>query len=76
MYIRKAVFHEELIKSFEADKLSDKCVEYFIKIAREMSKRLKYRDEIDREDCIQEGLYYAVRYWRNYKLCKYGWYRK
>lgn len=68
MYIKKVVFQEELVKSFESGILTNKCVDYFMRIAKEMSKRLKYKDEIDREDCIQEGLYYAIKYWKNYDI--------
>jgi DNA-directed RNA polymerase specialized sigma subunit len=35
-------------------------------MAREASKKLRYRDEEDRKDCIAFAMMDVVRYWRSY----------
>ncbi len=55
-----------MIKSREGDYLTPKAVEMFQTMAREASKKLRYRDEEDRKDCIAFAMMDVVRYWRSY----------
>lgn len=68
MYIKKQEFHQVLTECYEQDKITNKCVENFIKIAKGLSRKFKYKDLNDREDCIQEGILNAIKYWRNYDM--------
>jgi hypothetical protein len=38
----------------------------FQTMAKEASKKLRYRDEEDRKDCIAFAMMDVVRYWRSY----------
>ena len=67
-YIKKDEFEIELKKSLEQDQLTPKCVEYFQKIAKGLARRLQYKNPQDKEDCINEGLYNVLKYWKNYNF--------
>jgi DNA-directed RNA polymerase specialized sigma subunit len=67
MYVDRNEMTLEVKKSLDQDKLTDKMVEMLMRIAKEISKKLRYRDETQRDDCVQQGLYNALRYWRNFK---------
>lgn len=66
--IDKDRFYEEMKISKKNDKLTDKAVEYFIKIACHGVRHgnLVYTDLRDEEDCIQNALHDMLRYWRNF----------
>jgi DNA-directed RNA polymerase specialized sigma subunit len=57
---------EEIIKSKEQNELTKRAVEMLTLMATEASKKLKYRDEEDRKDCIAFALMDVVRYWRSF----------
>jgi hypothetical protein len=65
-YVNPQELREEVIKSREGDYLTPKAVEMFQTMAREASKKLRYRDEEDRKDCIAFAMMDVVRYWRSY----------
>jgi len=57
---------EEVLRSREKDALTPRAIEMFQTMAREASKKLRYRDEEDRKDCIAFAMMDVVRYWRSY----------
>lgn len=65
-YVDPKELREEVIKSRTADALTPRAVEMFQTMAREASKKLRYRDEEDRKDCIAFAMMDVVRYWRSY----------
>lgn len=65
-YVSNAELREEIIKSKERNELTPKAVELLMRMANEASKRLKYRDEEDRKDCIAFALMDVVKYWRSF----------
>lgn len=65
-YINPQELREEVIRSRELNELTPRAVTMFQTMAREASKKLRYRDEEDRKDCIAFAMMDVVRYWRSY----------
>ena len=62
-YIKNKDLVNEIIKSKEHNELTPAAVEMFILIATESNKKLKYKNPMDREDCISAALEDLLRYW-------------
>jgi hypothetical protein len=65
-YVDPKELKEELAKSKEANELTPRAIAIFQTMAGEASKKLRYRDEEDRKDCIAFAMMDVVRYWRSY----------
>lgn len=65
-YVKNAVLRDELIRCKKQDKLSDEAVKMFMQIATKLSQKIKYNNEMDREDCIAYALMDCIKYWKNY----------
>jgi DNA-directed RNA polymerase specialized sigma subunit len=65
-YVDPKELREEVLRSREKDALTPRAIEMFQTMAREASKKLRYRDEEDRKDCIAFAMMDVVRYWRSY----------
>jgi DNA-directed RNA polymerase specialized sigma subunit len=65
-YVDPKELKEELAKSKERDELTPQAIAIFQTMAMEASKKLRYRDEEDRKDCIAFAMMDVVRYWRSY----------
>ena len=46
--------------------MTPRAIAIFQTMASEASKKLRYRDEEDRKDCIAFAMMDVVRYWRSY----------
>lgn len=66
VYVKNADLLREIIESKKQGKLTPKAVEMFIKIANESSKKLKYKDPMDREDCISSAIEDLLKYWKRF----------
>lgn len=66
--IDKNEFFNEIKKSKEQDKLTDKAVDFFIKMAVHGVRHgnLHYQDQRDEEDCIQAALCECLKHWKNF----------
>ena len=65
-YLDPTEFLNEIVKSKEKDELTLEAVNMIVKIANESSKKLKYKDDDDRKDCIAFGIEAALKYWRSF----------
>lgn len=65
-YVDPEEFRKEILLSKEKDELTKRAIEMFQLMAQETSKKLKYRDEEDRKDCIAFALMDVVKYWRSF----------
>jgi hypothetical protein len=65
-YVDREKFREEILKSKERDELTPEAVRMLMLMANEASKKLKYKNEEDRQDCIAFALLDVVKYWRSY----------
>lgn len=65
--------YAEIIASKEQDELTPRAVQLLWTIAIESSKKLKYKDEDDRQDCIMFAMEDVLKYWRGYnpEISKY-----
>jgi len=61
-------FAEEIVQSISDNKLTDKVVDYFVKLACHAIRKLPFRDPRDKEDCIQSALLDLSKYWRNFDI--------
>jgi len=69
-YVKNSDLLKEVITSKENGKLTDRAVGMFILIATESNKKLKYKDPMDREDCISAALEDLIRYWDRFDPAK------
>jgi hypothetical protein len=65
-YVDPEEFRKEILLSKERNELTPRAVQMFQLMANETSKKLKYRDEEDRKDCIAFALMDVIKYWRSY----------
>ena len=65
-YVNPEELKQEILLSKERDELTPKAVELLMLMAREASKKLRYKDEEDRKDCIAFAMMDVVKYWRSY----------
>lgn len=63
IYLKNSDLLKEVIQSKANGKLTPKAVDMFILLATESNKKLKYKDPMDREDCISAGIEDLIRYW-------------
>ncbi len=66
-YVKNKDLLAEIIVSKEADELTPTAIDMLMRIANEASKRLKYKNDMDREDCIGYALEDLLKYWRGFK---------
>ena len=66
LYVKKEDLLDVILESKENDELTPDAVMYIMRMAKETSRVLKYRNEEDREDCISEAIYDVLKYWRNF----------
>ncbi len=65
-YVKNTDLVKEIIESKKNDKLTPAAVEMFVMIAEGISKKLKYKDPMDREDCIAGSIEDLLKYWRGF----------
>jgi hypothetical protein len=69
-YIKNADLLREINESKKTGVLTPAAVEMFIKLAHETSRKLRYKDQMDREDCISSALEDLLRYWKGFDSAK------
>jgi hypothetical protein len=65
-YVNPDEFRKEILLSKEKNELTPRAVEMLMLMAEGASKKLRYKDEEDRKDCIAFALMDVVKYWRSY----------
>lgn len=65
-YVDPEEFRKEILLSKEKDELTPRAVQMVQLMAQETSKKLKYRDEEDRKDCVAFAVMDVIKYWRSY----------
>jgi hypothetical protein len=66
-YVDPDELKREVLISLEKGELTPKAVEFFQLMAKEMSKKFRYKDEEDRKDCIAFAMMDVLRYWKSFK---------
>lgn len=66
VYVKNADLLREIIESKKQGQLTPKAVDMFILIANKSSEKLKYKDPMDREDCISAALEDLLKYWKRF----------
>jgi len=63
-------FAKEIRKSKELGELTPKAIEFLMAIIENASKKLKYKNPQDREDCIMFAMEDVLRYWKGFDFEK------
>ena len=69
-YINNKEFTEDIIKCKKTGELSKYSVNCFISLANRAVDRLYFKDERDREDCIQSAILDCLKYWKSFDETK------
>lgn len=62
-YVKNKDLLREVLISKEQNQLTATAVDMFIKIATESNKNLRYKDPMDKEDCISAAIEDLLKYW-------------
>lgn len=65
-YVDPEELKREVLISKETGVLTPRAVEIFQRMAKEMSKKFRYKDEEDRKDCVAFALMDVIRYWKSF----------
>lgn len=65
-YLNNKDLYNEIVKSKEQDKLTPDAEKMLILLAERAIRKMKYVDDMDREDCLQFALLDMLKYWRNF----------
>jgi hypothetical protein len=65
-YVNPEELKREILLSKERNELTPEAVMMLWRMAKEASKKLRYKDEEDRQDCISFAMEDVLRYWRSY----------
>lgn len=65
-YVKNKDLLQEVIKSKEQGYLTPSAIDMFKLIAEESNKKLRYRDPMDREDCISGAMEDLLKYWNRF----------
>jgi DNA-directed RNA polymerase specialized sigma subunit len=66
VYLKNADLYKEIVLCLEQKELTPKAVNMFILLANELAKKLKYKDPMDKEDCIAYAIEDLLRYWNRF----------
>ena len=69
-YVDPEEFRTEILQSKENNELTRRAVTMLQLMAEGASKKLKYRDEEDRKDCIAFAIMDVIKYWRSFDPAK------
>ena len=65
-YVKPDDLKREILLSKEKNELTPAAIEMLWRMAKEASKKLRYKDEEDRKDCISFAMEDVLKYWRSY----------
>lgn len=64
--LKKDDLLNEVLTSKERDELTPRAVQMFQLIAVNANRKLRYRNQMDKEDCISGGIEDLLKYWRRF----------
>ena len=66
VYVTNSELTKELILSRERDELTDANVRMFQRMIKECTKTMRYRNAMDKDDCMSEAMCDILKYWRSF----------
>ena len=69
-YVDDLELKEEISKSYNQNKLTDKAVKMFLLMINGATKKYSYEFEEDKEDCMQEAMEQILRKWKCFDMEK------
>lgn len=70
IYVKNSELLKEIIISKEQKKLTPSALNMLMRIANESNKKLRYRNPLDKEDCISSAIEDLLRYWDRFDPTK------
>lgn len=70
IYVKNSDLLREIIKSKEQKKLTPEALAMLMRIANEGNKKLRYKNPLDKEDCISSAIEDLLRYWDRFDPAK------
>jgi hypothetical protein len=67
IYVKNEDLLAEILISLEKGELTPKALEMLMLIVDRASTKLKYNNEMDREDCKAFALFEVIKYWNRFK---------
>lgn len=65
-YVDPKIFYQEIVKSKAQDELTKEALKMIALIIENYSHKLRYRDEMDREDCTSNAILQILKNWRTF----------
>jgi hypothetical protein len=65
-YLDRKELLAELLKSKEDNELTERAFQLLHKMVKECSKVMRYKNPMDKEDCMQSAILDCLLYWRNF----------
>jgi len=65
-YISGVELTQEVMKGKETGIVSARLAEMFMLLSKRISTKFRYKDEVDRDDCIMGGVEDLLRYYKNF----------
>jgi len=66
MYVDPKAFYQQILISKQEDELTKESIKMISLIIERYSRKFKYKDEMDREDCEAFAIMQILRNWRSY----------
>lgn len=70
VYVKNSDLLREIIISKELKQLTPSALTMLIRIANESNKKLRYKNPLDKEDCISSAIEDLLRYWNRFDPAK------
>lgn len=65
-YVDKKELERQIVLSKADGKLNDKAVSMLWMMTKEISRTLRYKNEDDKNDCMQEAAFDILKYWQRF----------
>jgi len=68
IYVKNKDLYNALCESLKQDELTEDAINMCMLMNKEIhTKKLRYYNELDRDDCMQGAMMDVIAYWRNFK---------
>ena len=71
VYVKNKELYEEIVKSKKLGKATPLLLDMFARMSQKLSNKFQYKNEEDRQDCIQGGLIDAWNHYQSFNEIKY-----
>ena len=65
-YVNRHELLKEVMTSKEVDCLTPRALELLMKMTKECTRALRYKEMMDKEDCMSEAIFDVIKYWKRF----------